>query len=112
MRRSVLIAFVLAAACGGTDPKQAGEECVASSECATGLVCDFGQNPAVCAGMGTPMPDANPDAPVPDADLTMPDAPAPPIDAPPIDAPPIDAPPPDAETPDAMAPDAGAMPDA
>ncbi len=51
-----LLLLALAAAgagCKGSSLKGAGEECVASSECQAGLLCDFGQNPPVCAGEGT-----------------------------------------------------------
>lgn len=81
-------------ACGGSDLKQSGESCIASSECDRGLVCDFGREPHVCATMATqndaaPDEDAGPD----DAGLD-----APPdgrvIDARVIDARVIDAPPP------------------
>lgn len=89
----------LAAACGGADLKGAGEECVASSECADGLTCDFGRVPPTCQPQQTPTPDAAPGAP--DA------PPAPAVDAAPgtPDAPP--PPPPDAmppPPPDAMPP--------
>lgn len=47
------VALAVVTACGGASLKEAGEECVASSECAAGLVCDLGQNPAVCAGNTT-----------------------------------------------------------
>src|SRR5688572_20042958 len=67
------------AACGGGSSKAAGEECVASSECAAGLVCDLNAEPSVCAGNLTVLPDAGevadaPVAPV-DAPLDTPDAP-------------------------------------
>jgi len=110
--------FAGAMACGGSSAKQAGETCVASSECGDGLVCDFGQTPAVCASMGTidaAELDADPsliDAAELDAAQT--DGPAPidarvidgatPIDAPMIDAPMIDAPLIDAELPIDAAP--------
>ncbi len=35
--------------CGNTDSKAAGAFCFGSAECAPGLTCDFGQDPAVCA---------------------------------------------------------------
>ncbi len=101
-------------ACNGTSGSLTeGQACHSSSECAAGLVCDFGQSPAVCAGNLTPgEPDA---APGPDSPPGTPDA-APMIDATPgtPDAPPMpDAPPPpiDAEVPDAPLPDAE-VPDA
>lgn len=82
-------------ACGGGALKRAGDECVASSECEPGLLCDFGSSPRVCAPTSTDAPPVQPDAPPADAG---PDAPpmrdaAVMIDAPPmIDAAP-DAPP-------------------
>lgn len=87
---SVLVLAVSAAGCG-KDYKYAGDECVATAECAAGLVCDMGQNPAVCAEMTTDPPDAGP-LPV-DGPPGAIDAPPSPIDAPPapIDAPMIDA---------------------
>jgi hypothetical protein len=116
-RRSwFLAAAVVAAAAwackGSTGSLQAGEECHGSSECAPGLVCDFGQTPAVCAGNLTVPPDASP---LPDAPPDQPDAPPTP-DAPPGTpdaAPTPDAPlaMPDAPLPDAAVPDA-ALPDA
>ncbi|MDX2090646.1 MAG: hypothetical protein SFX73_22495 [Kofleriaceae bacterium] len=100
------LAFIASAAlsftCGGGSAKQQGEACVASSECAQGLLCD--QVTRVCSMMGSPVVDAPQaaDAPADDApavsDAPMADArvDAPPmIDAPvdaPIDAPEIDAP--------------------
>ena len=97
--RTTLAAVALAvlSACGGSSLKEAGEECVASSECAAGLVCDLGQTPAVCASNTTAdarIVDAPPgdDAPPVDAPEVQIDAPA--IDAAVIDAPEIDAPPP------------------
>ena len=117
VRRGVLGATLLSAAAltiwacnGSSNSLSAGEVCHSSSECASGLVCDFNQVPAVCASNLTPLPDA---APPPDADLT-PDAPpgtpdaAPQPDAPPAapDASPPDASPPDASLPDALLPDA------
>ena len=102
--------FVLAvgAAGCGKDYKYAGDECVATSECAAGLVCDLGQDPAVCATMTTDPPDAGP-LPIDGPPGTI-DAPPAPIDAPPapIDGPPtpIDAPMVDATPLDAMAIDA------
>ncbi len=78
--------------CGGASLKGAGEECVASSECAAGLVCDLGQSPPVCAGNVTP------DATVVDADTST--------DAASVDAPAIDAAVPDARVVDAAAVDA------
>ena len=76
------------AACGDPSLKAAGQECFASSECAAGLTCDFGQTPAICADTQT----RDRDAAVP-VDSAIIDG-APPIDAAPgIDAPilPVDA---------------------
>ena len=88
-RRLVFIAFAaLSWSCGGNSLKQAGEACVATSECAQGLLCDRGAN--VCAKMSTAVDAAEPiDSPADDA---WPDIDAPVIDAPAIDAPVIDAP--------------------
>jgi len=91
-------------ACGGGALKRAGEECVASSECEPGLLCDFGSSPRVCAPTSTDAAPTRPDATPADAG---PDAPpmrdaAVTIDAPPmIDAALPDAPP-DAAPADAM----------
>jgi hypothetical protein len=81
-------AGVVAVACGGGGVKALGEACVSSTECDLGLVCDFGQDPAVCATNSTIQPDAPEEET--DAPVDPPDAPEVPIDAPP-DAPP-DAP--------------------
>jgi hypothetical protein len=82
--------IALAVACGGSDLKQAGDSCNASSECASGLVCDFGREPHVCASMSTQQmpdaPDETPDAATDARPDARPDAA---IDAPP----PVDAPP-------------------
>jgi hypothetical protein len=91
----------------GSGTLAAGQECHGASECGPGLVCDFGQTPAVCAGAlttPTPMIDGAPG--MPDAPPT-PDAPPGTPDAAP-DAP---LPPPDAAVPDAALPDAD-LPDA
>lgn len=97
---AVALAFFLfgSAACGSS-ARLEGEECFASTECAPGLLCDFGAETAVCAPQqtngGTPIPDPDPipdaapiDSPVdppPDAPVVVPDA-APPADAPTPDA--------------------------
>jgi hypothetical protein len=74
MRSLILgLGLVVAVGCGGSSLKEAGEECVASSECAAGLVCDLGRTPAVCAGNVT-------------ADALEVDAPPDEIDAPEADA--------------------------
>jgi hypothetical protein len=87
LRVAVVIALL---GCGSRTLRDAGERCVATSECAPGLVCDLGGSPPVCSETTTRPPDAPPGAP----------------DAPPADAPPgaPDARPPDARPPDA-APD-------
>jgi hypothetical protein len=79
------------AGCGDRPIKSEGEECFASSECDTGLVCDLAADPAVCRAMGSgpgPQPDAGP-GPVVDAAAGTPDS-APVI----FDAAVFDAPPP------------------
>ena len=73
-----LLGLLVVVGCGGSSLKEAGEECVASSECAAGLVCDLGHNPPVCAGNVT-------------ADAFEVDAPPGEIDAPDSDAASIDA---------------------
>ena len=74
----VPVAIAIGVACGGgTGLKQAGDTCSASSECDEGLVCDLGADPHVCAGMGTPPPPPEVDAP-PAGDGG--------VDAPPVDA--------------------------
>lgn len=79
------------AACGERPVRSEGEACFASSECASGLVCDLAADPAVCRTMGSgpgPQPDGSP-GPVVDAAPGTPDsAPAMP-DASPIDAAPL-----------------------
>ena len=55
---SLAVATALAFACGEDTSKQEGEVCVASSECGTGLTCDFGVSPAVCRPTQTPRSDA------------------------------------------------------
>jgi len=89
--------------CGGSALKGEGEECVASSECQAGLVCDLGENPSVCR------PNLSIDAPVDAPDLDAPDLDAPDLDAPAVDAPAVDAPVVDAPVVDAPAIDAPAV---
>lgn len=106
-RRLAFIAFTaLSMSCGGGSAKQQGEACVATSQCAEGLLCD--QVTRVCSMMGTPVVDASVAVDASDDDApTVTDAPmidARPVDAPMIDAPPIDAP--DIDAPDIDAPDA------
>jgi hypothetical protein len=107
---AALAAALLAAACGA-DLKGAGDECFASSECGSGLLCNFAVDPPRCEpqGSGAPEPDA-PTVPPSDAEPGTPDAaPGTPDAAPnPPDAAPN---PPDAAQPDAAQPDA-ALPDA
>jgi hypothetical protein len=50
------LAVIAALGCGGHSLKAAGETCTASSECESGLLCDIGQMPAVCAGSGSTLP--------------------------------------------------------
>jgi hypothetical protein len=100
---TLVAALGVAGGACGKEYRYEGDECVATSECAAGLVCDLGAVPHVCAGTGTRPPDAGP--PPPDADPTAPDADPTAPDANPTV--------PDAAPPDA-APDAGpdAAPDA
>ncbi len=49
--RALLCAAVLLAACGSSRNKGEGATCVSSQECATGLLCDYGKTPHVCAKM-------------------------------------------------------------
>ena len=115
----LLFLTALVVGCGGGSLKQAGEECVSSSECDVGLVCNLGVSPHVCAAttsvdareLDAADVDADPtDAAAVDAATT--DGPRPidaptPIDAPAIDAaPPIDAMPIDAAEPVDAPPDA------
>lgn len=76
--RGVLLCCALLVGCSSTSLKRVGEACNASSECATGLLCDLAMKPAVCADKGSL------DAPPPMVD-------GPRVDAKPIDAKPIDA---------------------
>jgi hypothetical protein len=53
--RIALLLFALvagASACSNDSLKGAGEECFGSTECAEGLVCDFGSSPATCQPTG------------------------------------------------------------
>jgi hypothetical protein len=86
MRRITLVLGLLAAGCGGSSLKGEGEECVASSECGAGLICDFAMSPHVCVPVGSgpapdasqnPPPDASPNPP-PDSTPGAPDANPPP----------------------------------
>jgi len=60
----LVIAFAVAAIhCGERTIKTAGQECSATSECETGLLCDFASEPPVCAGESSgPPPMDEPDA--------------------------------------------------
>jgi hypothetical protein len=85
-----VLLVALVAGCGDRPVKAEGEECFASSECDTGLVCDLAAEPAVCRQMGSgpgPQPDGSP-GPVVDAAPGTPDSAAPVIDASLFDAPP------------------------
>ena len=100
--------FAAGPACSSEDPRGAGEECFASSECGPGLVCNLAADPPVCAGTGAvpPQPDAPPQqvfdaGPTPDGSPDQPDSGPQPPDAAPPDAAPPDAAPPDAAPPDA-----------
>ena len=46
---AILIVAGALAGCSDPELKVVGEACVASSECAAGLVCDLGGSPPVCA---------------------------------------------------------------
>jgi len=48
--RVVFALLVVAAGCGDA-PFPAGHACQNSTECAAGLLCDYGPTPHVCAGM-------------------------------------------------------------
>ena len=78
--RGVLLGCALLFGCSSTTVKREGQQCSASSECASGLLCDLAMKPAVCAGKSSL-----------DAPPAMVDAAR--VDARPIDAKPIDAPP-------------------
>lgn len=103
MRSIVFLALFLGMTtmgCADTSVQGDGEECFSSSECAEGLLCDFGATPSVCRAQQTgggpvPVADAAPSTPVDGAPVLRPDA-APVIpDAAPIipdAAPVVDAP--------------------
>ena len=103
-----LVFAVVISGCGDGSPKGDGEECFSSSECATGLLCDFGSTPSVCRPMQTSVDGSV--TPAPDASRPPVDAQQPPVDAPPviIDAA-VDAPPPDAAVDAAVDAAAGAL---
>ena len=108
---ALLVGAAIWACNGTTGSLAAGEPCHSSSECGPGLVCDFGQTPAVCAGNLTQPPDADltPDADLPDAAPTPDTPPGTPDAAPDANVPDAgvpDARPPDANVPDAVVPDA------
>lgn len=48
--RGLYALLALSLSCGGGSLKSNGEQCVSSSECAAGLICDTTQTPHVCAG--------------------------------------------------------------
>ena len=72
---------VVLVGCGSSAQKRAGESCSASSECASGLLCDLAQKPAVCSDKGSL-----------DAFVAPPDGSNTPVDARAVDARTIDAP--------------------
>ena len=45
-----VLGAVLGVSCGGNALKKNGDTCVASSECAAGLICDTGATPHICSG--------------------------------------------------------------
>jgi|GEM_PF-3211267 len=45
--------MLMLAGCGGDALTGEGKPCNSSSECASGLLCDFGKKPPVCAMMDT-----------------------------------------------------------
>jgi hypothetical protein len=111
----VVLFACTALGCAANSLKSAGEECFGTSECAPGLVCNYGYTPAMCTDpsdrppdAAVPTPDAAPvvDGDIPDGPVTPPPDGPPPPDALPPDAPPPDAPPPDAPPPDAPVADA------
>ena len=86
-----LLALACQVGCGDRPVKSEGEECFASSECDTGLVCDVAVDPAVCRAMGSgpgPQPDAGA-GPVVDAAPGLPDSAPVIFDAAVFDAPPL-----------------------
>lgn len=88
--RCLGLVALFAVGCGGPSAKQAGDECVASSECGPGLVCDFGANPPVCAS-NLSIDARELDAPIDAAEIDAAEIDAPVIDARVIDAAVIDA---------------------
>ena len=90
MRGYLLWLAIGAAACGGDSLKRAGESCSASSECDTGLLCNFGAEPHTCENMGS-LDAAEPTVDAPRTHIDAGHVDAKPIDARPIDARPIDA---------------------
>jgi hypothetical protein len=87
----VLAVAAVAIACGSSSLKRTGESCNASSECDTGLICDFGVHQcAATSSIDAAVPQDDDAAVGNDAPLVPPDARV--IDAPP-DAPiEVDAP--------------------
>ena len=75
---AMLSGLALAGCGSSTGSLTAGEACHASSECGPDLLCDFSQQPPVCAGQGPPPADAavidGRPIPTPDAKPGTPDA--------------------------------------
>jgi len=91
VRWVLTLALFALATCGDRPVKSEGEECFASSECDTGLVCDVAADPSVCRSMGSgpgPQPDAGV-GPVFDAAPGQPDSAPVVFDAAVFDAPPL-----------------------
>jgi hypothetical protein len=56
MKRALRVALVLGApliGCGDDTLAGLGEPCQSSEECKSGLLCDYGRSPHVCAPTGT-----------------------------------------------------------
>lgn len=87
-RLGLAVVWLLASsACTETSLLGEGAECVASSQCQTGLICDLAAEPSVCTTEGSAPPQVDAAAPVidggpvVDAAPSQPDAAPPPIDA-------------------------------
>lgn len=88
---TLTLALLGLVSCGDRPVKSEGEECFASSECDTGLVCDLAADPATCKQMGSG-PGPTPDGavgPVIDAAPGTPDSAPVIFDAATFDAPPL-----------------------
>src|SRR5688572_6827772 len=55
--RAALCAALLLAACSANNNRVEGAECVSSTQCAAGLLCDFAKTPHVCAKSGSLRPE-------------------------------------------------------